>query len=236
MDTEMVALNQTLIQRIDLLAEQVAVLSQALSEQAKLAERQRQERAELTRDLTTIATEAYRISIEQLEEVQEYVDLSDLLRFLKRVLRNGRNFEKILDQVESLMDLMDTMGPLADEAFSKAVTLMTEMEQKGYFTLARGGARIVDNVVTSFTEDDVDRLGDNIVLILNTVKDMTQPEILNFVRNTLMVAEKEIEKPVDISYSGLVRQMRDPAVRRGLALTMRVLHVVGEQAGGNGKT
>ncbi len=235
MDTEMVALNQTLIQRIDLLTEQVAALSQALSEQAKLAERQRQERAELTRDLTTIATEAYRISIEQLEEVQEYVDLSDLLRFLKRVLRNGRNFEKILDQVESLMDLMDTMGPLADEAFGKAVTLMTEMEQKGYFTLARGGARIVDNVVTSFTADDVDRLGDNIVLILNTVKDMTQPEILNFVRNTLMVSEKEIEKPVDISYSGLVRQMRDPAVRRGLALTMRVLHVVGEQAGGNDK-
>ena len=29
-----------------------------------------------------------------------------------------------------------------------------------------------------------DRLGDNVVLILNTVKDMTQPEIMNFVRNT----------------------------------------------------
>jgi len=28
--------------------------------------------------------------------------------------------------------------------------------------------------------------------------------------------------------------MRDPEVRRGLALTMRVLHVVGAQAGGNG--
>jgi uncharacterized protein YjgD (DUF1641 family) len=57
---------------------------------------------------------------------------------------------------------------------------------------------------------------------------------MNFVRNTLLVAEKEIEKPVDISYTGLMRQMRDPEVRRGLALTMRVLHVVGAQAGGNG--
>jgi uncharacterized protein YjgD (DUF1641 family) len=67
-------------------------------------------------------------------------------------------------------------------------------------------------------------------LILNTVKEMTQPEIMNFVRSTLLVAEKEIEKPVDISYGGLLRQMSDPAVRRGLALTMRVLHVVGSQA------
>jgi len=227
MDTQLVELNQ----KIDMLAEQVAYLS----EQAKLAERQRQERAELTRDLTTIATEAYRISIDQLEEIQEYIDLADLLRFFKRLLRNGRNFEKMLDQLESLMDLIDTMGPLADEAFGKAVTAMTEMEQKGYFAFARGGVQMMDNIVTSFSEEDVNRLGENIVLILNTVKDMTQPEILTFVRNTLMVAEKEIEKPVDVSYTGLLRQMRDPAVRRGLALTMRVLHVVGEQAGGNGK-
>jgi uncharacterized protein YjgD (DUF1641 family) len=33
----------------------------------------------------------------------------------------------------------------------------------------------------------------------------------------------------------LLRQMRDPAVRRGLALTLRVLHVIGAQAG-NGHT
>ena len=88
----------------------------------------------------------------------------------------------------------------------------------------------MDNIVTSFTEEDVDRLGDNVVLILNTVRDMTQPEIMNFVRSTLLVAEQEIEKPVDITYSGLLRQMRNPEVRRGLALTMRVMQVIGSQA------
>ncbi len=67
------------------------------------------------------------------------------------------------------------------------------------------------------------------MLILNTVKDMTQPEIMNFVRSTLLVAEHEIEQPVDISYWGLLKQMRDPEVRRGLALTMRVMHVIGAQ-------
>jgi uncharacterized protein YjgD (DUF1641 family) len=85
-------------------------------------------------------------------------------------------------------------------------------------------------VVTSFTEEDVDRLGDNVALILNTVKDMTQPEIMHFVRDTLHVAEREVEKPVSIGYLDLYNQMRDPAVRRGLALTLRVLKVIGEQA------
>jgi uncharacterized protein YjgD (DUF1641 family) len=226
MDQSMVDLNH----KIDELTAQVTFLT----EQAQIAERQRADRAELMRDLTPIANEAFRLSVEQLEEIQEYVELSDLLRLLKRVLRNGRNFEKMLNQLESLMDLVNTLGPLTDEAFGKAVESLTELERKGYFTFAQGGMRIMDNVVTSFSEEDVDRLGDNVVLILDTVKEMTQPEIMNFVRNTLLVAESEIDKPVDISYTGLMRQMRDPEVRRGLALTMRVLHVVGAQAAGNG--
>jgi uncharacterized protein YjgD (DUF1641 family) len=228
MDQSTIELNQ----KIDALATQVAYLA----EQAQIAERQRQERLELVRDLTPIANDVYRLTIEQLEEVQEYIDLGDLLRFSKRLLRNGRNLDKMLDQLESLMDLLDTLGPLADEAFGKAVDTLSGMERNGYFTFARGGVKIVDNVVTSFSEQDVQRLGDNIVLILNTVKDMTKPEIMNFVRNTLMVAEQEIEKPVDISFTGLLSQMRDPAVRRGLALTMRVLHVIGAQAGDRGSS
>ena len=217
-------------QKIDNLTSQVAYLA----EQAAIQERQRQNRAELVRDLTPIANQAYHIAIEQLEEVQEYIDLNDLLRLSKRLMRNGRNLEKILDQLESLADLSQTAAPIVDEAFAKAVNTLADFEHKGYFTFARGGRQIMDNIVTSFDEEDVNRLGDNIVLILNTVKDMTQPEIMSFVRNTLLVAEQEIGKPVDISYTSLLRQMRDPEVRRGLALTMRVMHVIGSQASGNG--
>ena len=226
MDSSLVDLSQ----KIDTLSAQVAYLT----EQALIAERQRQERAELIRDLTPIANEAFRLSVEQLEEIQEYIDLGDLLRLFKRILRNGHNIEKLFDQLESLMDLAETIGPLADDAFGQAVDTLADMEHKGYFAFARGAWRITDNVITSFSEEDVNRLGDNIVLILNTIKGMTQPEIMNFVHNTLLVAEQEVEKPVDISLMGMLRQLRDPAVRRGLVLTMRVMHIVGSQASGNG--
>ena len=107
--------------------------------------------------------------------------------------------------------------------------MLQTAEHKGYFAFAAGGMQIVDNIVTSFGEEDVRRLGDNVVLILNVVKDMTQPEIMSFVRNIVTEAEVEVEKPVDTSLPALLRQMRDPDVRRGLALTMRVLRVVGAQ-------
>ena len=222
MEAELVDLRE----KIDLLSGQLAYLTQ----QAQLAEQQRRDRAELMRDLTPIADQAYHMAVEQLEEVQEYIDLTDLLRLAKRLLRNGRNLDRLLSQLESVVDLAETAGPLADEAFGRAVQMLAEMEQKGYFSAARGGARILDNIVTSFSEDDVRRLGENVVLILNTVKEMTQPEIMHFVHDTLLIAEEEVQKPVDASLLGLLRQLRDPAIRRGLALTMRVLHVVGAQA------
>ena len=221
MDQTIAELNQ----KIDLLTTQV----QFLTDQAKAAERQRQERAELVRDLTPIVNEVYRLSVEQLEEVEHYVDLGDLLRLLKRLLRNGRNIEQMLDQLESITDLMQTVGPLSDAAFCKVVDTLQQMEHKGYFTFARDGAQIVDNIVTSFGEDDVKQLGDNVVLILNTIKDMTQPEIMSLIRNIMANVETEVTKPVNISLPALLGQMRDPHVRRGLVLTMRVLRAIGAQ-------
>jgi len=227
MDTASAELNA----KIDALTAQVVYLS----EQAHLAERLRQERAELVRDVTPIADQAFHLAIEQLEEVQEYVDLADLLRLVKRLLRNTRNLERMLDQLEAVSGLADTLGPLGDQAFEKSVQALGEMERKGYFAFARGGAHILDTLVTSFSEEDVRRLGDNVVLIANTVKDMTQPEILGFVRNTLLLAEQELEQPLDTSTLGLLRQMGDPRVRRGLALTLRVLQAIGAQAGASSR-
>lgn len=213
--------------KLDALTRQVGYLTA----QAERAERMRQDRSELMSDLAPIAQDAFRLATEQLEEVQEYVDLDDIVRLLKRLLRNTVMLERMLDQLQSVSELADTMMPLGDQAFGKAVEMLQTMEHKGYFAFLEGGMQIMDNVVTSFAPDDVKRLGDNIVLILDVVKDMTQPEIMNFLHKTWLMGEKEVtQQPVDISYPALFKQMRDPAVRRGMALTMRVLQVVGAQA------
>jgi len=222
-------MQQTLIDlnsKIDALTTQVAYLT----EQTRLAERQRQERAELMQDLMPIANDAYGLITAQLEDVQQYVAPEDLLRLVKQLLRNGPMLEKLLGQLESLADLVESVGPLSNDVFAQAVTTLQGMEQRGYFTFAKGGAQIADTIVTSFGEEDVKRLGDNVVLILNTVKDMTQPEIMGFVRNFVANVELEVEKPVNTSLPALLGQMRDPNVRRGLVLTMRALRVIGAQA------
>jgi uncharacterized protein YjgD (DUF1641 family) len=203
MDTSQQDLNQ----KIDLLTMQVSYLN----EQAKIAERQRMERAELVRDITPLANQAFSLAVEQLEEIQEYIDLDDLLRLLKRLLRNGRTIDKMLDQLESLEDLMNTVGPLANDAFGKVVDMTAELEAKGYFSFAQGSMKLLDNIVASFSEEELSQIG-------------------VFANHTLADVKQELEKPVDTSYTGLLKQMRDPAVRRGLALTLRIMQVIGNQA------
>ncbi len=222
MDPQVAELNQ----KIDALTTQVAYLA----EQARIAERSRLEREELISDLLPVAHEAMTLATRELEEVKEYLDLSELVRLLKKVVRQRPQLEMALDTLDSVTDMLDTSRPVVMEGFARVTTVMEELERKGYFTFARGGLRLADNVVTSFSEEDVNRLGDNIVLILNVVKDLTQPEIMTFVRNTIDAAEQEVTQPVNTSLGSILRQMQDPAVRRGLALTLRILRVVGIQA------
>ena len=222
MEQAMLELTQT----IDALTAQVAYLT----EQAQTAERGRQERAELMDIINPIAKDAMRIASNELEDIQEYVELADLVRLVKKIVRHGPQFEMLVDQIDSITDLIDVIGPIPCQGMDAATTLLSALEQKGYFTFARSATHILDNIVTAFSEEDVNRLGDNVVIILNTVKDMTQPEIMTFVRNTLQVAEQEVEKPVNTSMWAILAQLRDPAVRRGLALTLRVLRVIGALA------
>ena len=226
MDPQLEELNR----KIDALTAQVTYLT----ERARDAELARQSGEELLETAIPIARDAMDLAMPHLEEVQDYLAPEDLVRLLKKVIRHAPQLEMALDQVDSLTDLIDVVGPITKEGMDKATAVMETLDQKGYFAFGKGGLRLLDNIVCNFSGDDVDRLGDNIVLILNTVKDMTQPEIMSFLHNTLLVAETEVQKPVETSLGSLIRQMNDPAVRRGLALTLRMLHVVGAQASGNG--
>ena len=97
---------------------------------------------------------------------------------------------------------------------------------------------IFDNIVEAFGPEDVRALGDNVVTILSTVREMTQPEIMHTAQNlarTFNVPEVRQEE-LDVSFLGLIKQMRDPEMRRGLALTLTLLKAIGSDSptGANG--
>lgn len=222
-------------QKIDALTAQVAVLTEYVEDQR----RRQREWDELKADLTPVALDAYQVLVEQLEEVEPYMQMEDLLYLLKRLARNVRNVEMLLDQVESLSDLLRDAGPIVNDAMLSAVQQLDALERRGYFAFLKETQYVADNIVSHFGPEDVRQLGDNIVTILTTVKQMTQPEIMGMMQNLaggLRRAEAHPEA-VDISFRSLLRQLRDPQTRRGLAITLGMLRAMGaEQPSGNGAT
>ena len=209
--------------KIDVLTEQVAFLT----EEARREQRRRQEWDELKNDLTPVASDVYRVAVRELTEVDGYFSSEDVFRLVKRLVRNTRNLEQMLDQMESFAALWQDASPLTRDAFVALLSRLEEAEQKGYFMFLRGGLDIADRVVSSYSEEDVQQLGENIVLILDTVKEMTQPEIMTLMRSTAATFRDE-EPPENVSLFTIIRQLNDPAVKRGLSKTLTVLGSVSE--------
>lgn len=221
--------------KLDALTGQV----QELTGHMQAQQRRQQEWDDLKADLTPVAMDLYQVAVEQLNEVEPYVQLEDLLYLAKRLARNTRNIEQLLDQVESVSDLLQDAGPIVNDAFLTAVQEMDAMEHKGYFRLARESQYVLDNVVAAFGPEDVRQLGDNVVTILMTIKEMTQPEIMAMAQNlagTMRKTETQQEE-IPTSVWSIFKQLRDPQTRRGLALTLDMLKAVGaEQPAANGST
>jgi len=217
---------QALNAKIDAISEQMAQLTDYVLEQRQ----RQQEWDELKEDLTPIGMDLFNVAVEELEEIEPYVRLEDILAFLKRLAANLHNFESMLDQLESVNDLVQDMTPVANDAFLAATAQMQEMEQKGYFQTLPELKYIADNVMTAFGPEDVRALGDNVVTILSTVRGMTQPEIMLLVQKLTDSTQQAVHIPdneLDTSFFGLIKQMRDPQMRSGLARTMHLLRAMG---------
>ena len=205
--------------------DRLTVQVEYLTEQAIESKRRRQGWDELLADVTPLASDVYGLAVRQLAEVDQYVSIEDLGHLAKRLVRNTGNLEKMLDQLESLMDIFTEIQPITGDAVKKLMEILNDFEQRGYFAFIKAAMGVADNVVTSFTEDDVNALGDNVVLILQAVREMTQPEVMLMLRNTASTV-REQEIPEDISLFGLIKQMRDPAVKKGLARALGALRSV----------
>ncbi len=192
-----------------------------LTEQIEEQRRRQQVIDDLIHDMTPVANGMFQIAIDELDEIGNDVELTDVMYLLKRVLRDVRLLNGMLEQLESLVELANDLGRLSQPTFVQAVNKLDELERKGYFTFATQGASMLDRIVTEFDQADVQALGDNVVTILKTVRNMTQPEVMALVNNAVAGLETPVNE--DISTWQLLREMRDPEVRKGMA---RLLHMV----------
>lgn len=200
-----------------------------LTQQYEERLRRQDELNELKQDLVPIANHMIKLSIDELAEIGTDFQAEDLLFLIKRLLRDTHLLVGLLDRLESVIELADETSRIGQQVFNQAVYSLDRLEREGYFTFAQGGWRIVERIVNEFDEEDIDALGENIVTILTTVRNLTQPEIMNMTNNALNAIQDEPVSEGDISMWALLRDLNDPKVRKGMARLMNMLKVIADQ-------
>jgi uncharacterized protein YjgD (DUF1641 family) len=199
-----------------------------LTEQFETQKRRQQEIHELTQDLIPIANHMIKLSIDELAEIGQDFQLEDLLFLLKRLLRNTHSLTALMDRLESAMGLIEDVNWISREAFNTSIETLDRFEQEGYFTFLQESWHIIERIVTEFSPQDLQTLRENIPAILSIVRNASQPELLSLANNAVTAFNSDdFEK--SSSLPALLRQLMDPQVRRGLARTLNLVKVLGDQ-------
>lgn len=216
--------DDAVLQRLDVLSAQVAFLTEQAQQQAAA----REQLADLGATMAPVAREAMDVAVRELDDLD--LSTEELAAFGRTMARSLPQLQALLAQLEPLSELAQQASQLSTPALARLTDVLADADAKGYFAFARQGARIADNVVTGFSEEDVAALGDNVTTILHAVKEMTQPEVMALVQRTAITVQHGEDMRVDPpSAFALLKQMRDPQTRRGLARVLAMLHTVGEE-------
>ncbi len=219
--TTMEARMESIEQKLDVILQEI-----------ELQRAHRREMEDLKDDLMRVGKDLYQSAVVELDSVHDQFRTVDVDHLVKKLMRNVDTIARMVDRLESFRDFLEDASPLARESFIALMNRLDEADRKGYFGFVKEMGNVVDNVVASFTVEDVRNLGDNIVTILNTVKSMTQPDMLHAVNNALTVYKKlDLEVEEDVSLLALLREVNTPEVRRGMAFFLRFLKSIATQNG-----
>lgn len=193
-------------------------------EEIELQRRHRREMESLKEDLTRVGKDVYLTAVDELEEVHDHLETGDIMHLGMKLLRNVKTISKSLEQLESIRDFFQDATPLSRESILDLMAKLDEYDRKGYFGFMKELSKIVDNVITAFSIEDVKSLGDNIVTILNTVKNLTQPDVLKAINNAVSVYKHlDIEIKGKVSLRNLMKDMNTNEFRKGLAFAIQFL-------------
>jgi len=184
----------------------------------------RQSIEDLTADLTIVGKDAFSSVVTELDNAGVELDGEAVKMLMLKFVRNIDTINEMFEMLESANDFFKDVSPILHQMGLDGIKMMNEMEQKGYIDFFKEGMNIMDNIVTHFSVEDVRLLADNIVTIMETVKELTQPDMLKAINSGVVVYKSiDVENVPEYSLFKAMREMNSKEMRRGLGFMITFL-------------
>jgi len=184
----------------------------------------RQSIEDLTSDLTIVGTDVFKSTVTELDNAGVEIDGEAVKQLMLKLVRNVDTLNEMFEMMESMNDLVKDVTPILHQMGLDGIHMMHEFEQKGYFEFIKESMKIFDNIVTHFGAEDVKLLADNAVTILETIKTLTQPEMLKAINSGLVVYKSiDVRGVPEYSLIKAMREMNSKEMRRGIGFMITFL-------------
>jgi len=179
---------------------------------------------DLVTDVSIVGRDVFKGVVNELDNQNIELDIDEIKILIFKLIKNVGNFANVLSAFESLNDFIKDAGPVVNEVMIDVIKKMHEFEKKGYFEFIKELMTVFDNIITNYSGEDVRLLSANIVTILDTIKNMTQPEVLGAMNNAVNIYKNL--NPDDVEEYSMwkaFREMRTPEMKRGIGFLMLFL-------------
>jgi uncharacterized protein YjgD (DUF1641 family) len=206
-------------QKLDIVLEEIAIQKQ-----------KRQEVEDLVTDLSIIGKDLFRASVDELDHAGVELDTDALKSLVFKLLRNVGTLNDLVEMMESVTDLAKDAAPIVHQMGLEGINQMNNLEKRGYFDFTRELFTIIDNIITHFSKEDVRLLAENIVTILETIKNLTQPEMLDAMNNAVSIYNKIETKDIkEYTLWKAFKEMRSPEMRKGIGFMITFLKNIADE-------
>ncbi|MBW2463523.1 MAG: TusE/DsrC/DsvC family sulfur relay protein [Deltaproteobacteria bacterium] len=154
-------------------------------------------------------------------------------KILARLDAISQQLEVVAERQRFTEELVEEMTPIARLVMSSATTRLSALEERGVFDMLAVTQDAAGRVLDSYTKDDAQHLADAIVGILGTVRNLTQPGVLQLANQaTDVLRHADGVKPVGM-FGAMRKASSDKEIQRGLGVMLEILRAVGRTQGGS---
>ena len=124
-------------------------------------------------------------------------------------------------------ELVSEMLPIAKLFMGVASQRLETLDQKGYFRFGRALLEVFDKIVEAYTPEDVALFAENVVAMLDVVRALTQPQVLELV-SEVSEAAAQVDNVEPVGVMGMLKASQEQDAQRGMAVLVEVLRRLGK--------
>lgn len=191
--------------------------------------RLRQSAEDLAADLSLVGKSAMKDAVGAFGTADLHPD--EIVRLFKAALANAGLFERAIQQFQSAADFIEDAQPIVRNGMRRVILTSQSLSERGYFEAAAAGMRVGDALIQSHSAADWRQVEASVPQLIGLMRELTKPEVLQALQAIVHgFGRVQATMDVDKSVVGLIRDLNSTDSRRGLAILVEFLKVVGAHA------